>query len=100
MNDENIHRPGDEPARTTTAVWGDTVRPDRCKSPRCRRPVWWAQNVRSGRWMIFDGDPRYLFTSEETETGRTLWTVDLALTHWGTCVDADRFRSKTARSSR
>lgn len=88
--------PNEISANSITRVWGDTVRVDVCKSSRCRQRVWWAMNVRTGRWMIFEGDPQSLSIVNEVDTDRPIWTVALALTHWGKCVDSDRFRRKTS----
>lgn len=82
--------------RRTSVYWVDSVFHAVCRAKACRRPVTMAQNARTGKWMLFDRDPVALRTDMRQETPggalRQAMEVDLADTHFATCVDAARFR--------
>jgi hypothetical protein len=75
-----------------TKIWKDTIRQDTCRSARCGRRIWWAQVVKSGRFMCFDQAPEALVTEVELETHREQITVDLAPNHYATCPGRQEFR--------
>ena len=76
----------------TTRIWGDSVRQDVCRDSRCRRVVFFAQNVKTGRFMPFDVRPAPLAVERELETGREMHVVDLASNHFASCIAAAGFR--------
>lgn len=82
----------------TTWVWGDSVgRQVKCKDPRCGQWITWAENVRTGKRMCFDGTLVALKTATMLD-GRQQWEVDLDTNHFATCPGADRFRRHGART--
>lgn len=76
----------------TGKYWGDTVKPGVCRDTRCRARIWFATNCKTHNAMPFDGDPTAVYIDTETETGRQIWTVDLALSHFVTCPGSKHFR--------
>jgi hypothetical protein len=80
--------------RRVTKIWADTIRQDICKADSCRKPIWFAQNARTGNFQPFDGEPTALVVEREVDTGRELWTVDLTLAHFGTCPARAQFRRR------
>lgn len=77
-----------------TKIWGDTIRQQVCKSVRCNKTVYFAQNVKTGTFMPFDGRPQALAVEVEIQTGREIWLIDLATSHFGSCVAAPSFRRR------
>lgn len=75
-----------------TKVWADTQRHDVCKSRNCRAPIVYAQNARTGNPNPFNRPLTAVVVERELGTGRELWTVDLAQSHFATCPDRARFR--------
>ncbi len=78
----------------TTNIWADTIRPATCTSPSCRRQIYWADTVDSGKSIPFDRRPVALIKTAELGTGREKWQIDLASTHWATCPARDAFRRR------
>lgn len=76
----------------TSKIWADTIRHDTCKAASCRRPVVFAQNVKTGNYMIFDGVPAAIARERELETGRDMWTIELTTSHFATCPAKQQFR--------
>lgn len=76
----------------TTKIWSDTITPGVCRSRRCCRRIYFAEVVKSGRMMPFDQKPVALAVQPEIGTNREQWTVDLAGSHFATCVAAPVFR--------
>lgn len=76
----------------TTRVFGDTAQRAICRDLACRARITFAQNVKTGKAMPFDGDLVALATELEPETRRPIWTVDLATSHFATCPAAKKFR--------
>lgn len=75
-------------------AWGDTVRLDVCRSPHCRQPIYFIQHVKTLKFMPFDGRPRPLAIEQELGTGREIWLIDLALSHFASCRQPERFRRR------
>ena len=76
----------------TMRAWGDTVKLDVCRSPQCRQPIFFIQHTKTGNFMPFDGRPRPLAIEHEIGTGREIWLLDLAASHFASCVSAKAFR--------
>lgn len=75
-------------------IWADTIRREVCKHAQCRKPIWFAQNVKTGNFMPFTGEPTPLSVQRELESNREEWTVDLAASHFADCPGAPGFRRK------
>lgn len=86
-------------AAPTTKIWADTIRQDVCQSGRCRQVVFFAQNVRTGNFGIFDTRPEPIARELELETQREKWTIDLTKTvsHFATCVSRKAFKNYRRR---
>jgi hypothetical protein len=80
--------------KRTIRVWGDTVSRKRCEFRSCNQYLWLAQHVRTGKFMVFEGEPAPLFVQVEIGTGREEWAIDAALVHWDKCPGAARFRNR------
>jgi hypothetical protein len=78
-----------------SVIWADTIRQGTCESPRCRKTIYFAQNVRTKKFMPFSRRPIPLAVQPEIETKREQWTVDLATVHFADCVAAPAFRRRT-----
>lgn len=78
-------------AARVVKVWADTIRSAPCNGPHCRSTVYFAQNVKTGRFVPFKARPVPLVEERELGTNRPMWTVDLAGTHFGDCPDARAF---------
>jgi len=76
----------------TLQVWGDTVTPARCRDPQCGKAITYATSIKTGRQMPFTGELVALETATDSKTGRPVWTVDLAGSHFVTCPGAAMFR--------
>src|SRR5689334_14451055 len=74
-------------ARTTT-VWADTVVAGTCRDARCRARLTFAENVRTGRMMPLTGELVALQTERDGPSGRQIWIVDLATSHFADCPGA------------
>lgn len=81
-------------AQRTLKIWADTVRADICRSKLCRKRIWWAQLVKSSKFMCFDAKPEPIVTETEVFTDRTLLTVDASTVHWSTCPGRQQFKRK------
>jgi hypothetical protein len=79
-----------------TKIWPDTIRPDVCRASCCGQSLYYAQNVKTGRWTPFNTRPVAIAVQPEIETAREIWTIDLAQTisHFATCKDALMFRKR------
>lgn len=63
------------------------TRETRCTSGRCRKPIFWIQ-TKNNRPMPVDCDV-------DADTRRPTATEDgVGIPHWGSCVDANRFKEK------
>lgn len=72
-------------------VYADTVGQSRCTGPTCRALISWAQVVKTGRKMCFDGELVAIRTSHDADW-RQIWDVDLDTNHWATCPDRQQFK--------
>lgn len=84
----------------TTRVWGDTITRKTCEYAGCRQGLWLARHVRTGNYMVFEGEPTAISKQPEIETGREAWLVDLALEHWSKCHGAAQFRRRARKGPR
>jgi hypothetical protein len=73
-------------------VWADTVRAGTCRDDRCGASITFAENVKTGKVMPFTGELVALTTERDAGSGRQIWTVDLATSHFADCVGAAAFR--------
>lgn len=75
-------------------IWADTKGSANCRS--CGARISWAEVVKSGRKMPFDGDIVAVRTAHHPETWRAIETVDTSVTksHFATCKDSDQWRKK------
>jgi hypothetical protein len=71
-------------------IWADTRGKATCRG--CRAPIEWAEVVKSGKRMPFDGEIVALQTRHDLATHRLIEAVDLSTNHWGTCPQAKSFR--------
>ena len=76
----------------TMQVWGDTVTPARCRDLECGLAITYATSIKTGRQMPFTGALAPLEVTTDTKSGRPVWTVDLASSHFVTCPGAALFR--------
>jgi hypothetical protein len=84
-------------AARTMRIWADTIRLDRCG--RCGRLVYFAQNIRTGNFNLFDVRPAAVLEESELGTGRPLWVIDLAATvvHFVSCTGSRPRRRRRGR---
>jgi hypothetical protein len=83
-------------------VWADRWTFGHCKAEACRAKLTFAANARTGRVMPFTGTPVVLRTEMRAPRPgvlRQAALVDLAQSHFATCVDARTFSKKTRRRS-
>ncbi len=78
----------------TTRVWKDTIRRKFCEHPSCRAPLWLAKHIRTGNYMVFDGEPVAIAEQMEIETGRVEMLVDLIYDHFHKCKAPAMFRNR------
>lgn len=78
----------------TIEIYADTRGTGRCRHEACGAVITWAQVVKSGRRMCFDGEPVALRTRHDPQTRRLIEEVDLAENHWATCPGADTFKRR------
>jgi hypothetical protein len=76
----------------TIEIFADTRGKARCRL--CDAPIEWAEIVKSGKKMCFDGEIVALTTRHEDATGRLIEAVAFDTNHWATCPNADDFRRK------
>ena len=94
---------GMDPERTrqsaprTIDCYADTRGQAQCRSPLCRARIVWMEVVATGRKMCFDGFPKPLRTYPHPENGRRVEVMDLALNHWATCSDRNKFKRGSDR---
>ena len=74
---------------TTFVFADDRRRATTCRS--CGRSIEFATNARTGKVMPFDA-PIVALTTKHDDNRTLLEEVDLATSHFATCLDADRFR--------
>jgi hypothetical protein len=77
--------------------FADTRSETTCRGPRCGKRCVIAMSVKSAKWMLFDPPLAVLETRlVEGKPGewRQAMLVDLARTHFASCVDRDRFSTK------
>ena len=84
--------------RRLSWFWADKIGRGECLSRRCGAPVRFLQNCESGKWMPFDGpDIPVALRTEIRQDDRGDWRqamqVDLADSHFASCLDAGRFRN-------
>ena len=75
----------------TIEIYSDTKGKARCRG--CQAPITWAEVVKSGKKMCFDGEP-VAITTRHDEGHRLIETLDLTENHWATCPDAPAFKRK------
>jgi hypothetical protein len=73
----------------TIFVYSDTRGTAKCRG--CGASITWAQVVKSGKRMCFDGDPVALRTRHD-DSRRLIEELDLDTNHWATCPDAKTFK--------
>jgi hypothetical protein len=74
-------------------IFGDSRGLGRCRS--CGKPITWAEMVKSGKKMPFDGDELIAVRTGKQETDwREIWTIDTDInpSHFATCPDAKLWR--------
>jgi hypothetical protein len=81
----------------TIRVWADTVRPAKCRSEHCGASIEFAETVKNGKAMPFDAPIVALQTETDGGTGRAIYVVDFATSHFKTCPDANRFSGSAKR---
>lgn len=76
----------------TIRVWADTARPGTCRGEKCRQPITFAENLKSGKQTPFNG-PRLLPLAIERDrvTGRQIFVMDFEESHFRKCVDVKQF---------
>ncbi len=77
----------------TATVFADEVSESRCTGRSCGAAVTWAKFVKSGKKCPFD-ELVILRSGTDQATGRPTHVIDLERSHYATCPDADRFRTK------
>jgi|KBSMisStaDraftv2_1062788.scaffolds.fasta_scaffold738822_1 hypothetical protein len=82
----------DHPRRLLKA-WKDTARVDVCRAASCRRTITFIQNAKTLKFVPFD-DISPIVRESEIGTGRELWTLDLAKTHFASCKAAPQFKRR------
>ena len=78
------------PDTRTIEVWADTRGKARCKG--CQAPIEWAEIVKSGKKMCFDGEIVALRTRHDPQTHRLIEAVAFDTNHWGTCPQRAQFK--------
>jgi hypothetical protein len=81
-------------APKTAKIWADTLRRESCSYVRCAQVLYFAQLIKTQRWIPFTGRPTPLAQEQEIQTLRQIWTVDLAQSHFATCIGAQSFRRR------
>lgn len=71
-------------------VFADTRGQAICRG--CGAPIEWAEIVKSGKKMCFDGQILALTTRHDPATQRLIERVDQATNHWATCPKAKDFK--------
>jgi len=83
------------PPLVTGWYWAATANRGECREVSCRAPITMIRNAVTDKWMPFNGhDLTILRTDADRESGRTIWELDLADSHFVTCPAADRFRKR------
>lgn len=77
----------------TATVFADEINKARCTGPSCGAAVTWAKFVKSGKKCPFD-ELVILRSGTDEASGRPTHVIDLERSHYATCPDADRFRTK------
>jgi hypothetical protein len=77
----------------TIHVYADTKGPGKCRG--CGASITWAEIVKSGKRMCFNGSPVALYTHHTTDM-RLVEAIDITENHWKSCPDADSFRRRNA----
>jgi hypothetical protein len=72
-------------------VYGDTVGRNFCRDVACEAPLIWAEVVKTGRKMCFNGDAVPVQTRHD-EAGRLIEIYDVADNHWAVCPGAKSFK--------
>jgi hypothetical protein len=75
----------------TIEVFADTKGKARCRG--CDAKITWAEIVKTGRKMCFDGEPVALRTRHDT-SHRLIEELDLSTNHWATCPEAGQFKGR------
>lgn len=78
-------------------VWADTVRTGTCRSETCGATLEFAETVKNGKAMPFDAPIVALATERDSASGRQIFLVDLATSHFATCPDAKRYSGSSRR---
>ena len=95
---------------TGRTIKGGSVRTDQCKT--CGAEIFWADNMRTGKAMLFDAEPTP--EPEDREKRRQLWVLDgvgarrardgdggpLYTVHWGTCPDTGEWKDTSRKDMR
>lgn len=73
-------------------IWRDSKGAGTCRS--CHAEIEWAEVVKSGRRMPFDGRIVAVLTKRDPATGRQIEVVDTAVTtsHFASCPQRDKWR--------
>lgn len=74
----------------TTDIYADTRSRGRCRHASCNAALTWAEIVKTGKKMPFNGEPVALRTRHEG--GRLVEEVDLDDNHWKDCPGQNGFR--------
>jgi hypothetical protein len=75
-------------------IWAKSKGPGKCRS--CGAVITWAEVVKSGKRMPFDGEIVSVKTSHHPETAEPIETVDTTITksHFASCTEPDKWRKK------
>jgi hypothetical protein len=76
----------------TIEIFADTRGKAICRG--CGQPIEWAEIVKSGKKMCFNGEIVALSTRQEPETARLIEAADFATNHWGTCPKREEFKRR------
>ncbi len=74
-------------------IYADTRNVGRCRDEDCRKRITFAQVVKTGRTICFDGEPVPLRT-RHSDDRRLIEEIDGDEVHFARCPGADRFRRK------
>jgi hypothetical protein len=74
----------------TIEVWADTRGMATCKG--CGAVITWAEIVRSGKKMCFDGEALALQTRYDHESARMIEAIEFETNHWASCPKAKEFK--------
>ena len=82
-------------------VWVDSLYRQRCKGPTCGQTLTFARSCERGRFVPFNGRPRFLETNmlPDDRPGRSgalrqAGAVDASLVHFATCNDREWFDAR------